>query len=116
MKNRILYFLLIITILVRISLYYELSIDSYKKQNISHGIVNSYNDDGEIKAVQVDRKVILTEVDALIYSLIIIFFITSSRNSKLEFKTLKIDKRKRIYWIIINKMQGSIYKSESLIL
>lgn len=116
MKNRILYLLLTIIMLVRISLYYEVSIDCYKKQTLSHGIVNSYNDNDEIKAVQVDRKILLTESDALICSLIIIFFITSIGNSKVEFKSLKIDKRKRIYWIIINKMQGSIYKRESLIL
>lgn len=116
MKNKILCCLLIILILVRISLYYKLSIDFYSKYNFEYSVITLYENKDEIKAIERDKRLLVTEAEFLISELIILFFTLINKSTKVYYKILRVDKRKRIYEVLLSKIQGSMYKEKSLIL
>lgn len=116
MKKRILYILLILSVIVRISLYYEISISEHNRFDLKNTITTVSSDEHKIDAIHEEKKTVLPILTIVESILIIIFCILSNSKSKVYFKILRIDKRKKVYSIIINKMQGSIYKRKALIL
>lgn len=114
MKNKILYYTLIFIILTRISLYHEITIQNQKRHDNTNSISALYDESSEINAVQENRKVLLPTIEYIVCSLLIIFFVCLNKSNKINIETLKLDKRRQIYWAILKKIHGSTYKIKAL--